>query len=395
MIEQINILIVDDSPDNLRVVSGFLKEKGYQLALALNGKDAIKILETNRIYLILLDIMMPDMDGFETCRLIKKNEQMKNIPLIFLSAKIETDDIVKGFDVGGIDYISKPFRKEELFARVKTHLGLSISRRIIERQASELCEINQRILSSIYCAENIQREMLPSKNVLTKRLPDSFLIYNPRDILSGDFYWFTEFQDKFCIIIADCTGHGIPGAFISIMAITLLNQLPEELRTTEPSKILDYMRVSAKKILHQITLESNNTDGFDMGIVIIDQPSKLAYFSGANIDLHIVSDNNGQVNTIESDPMPVSVYRNERAFTKHTIQIEENDKYYMFSDGLTDLFNENQTEKYSKKRILNYLLQIRTQAFSQQEQLIINEINTWKGESKQVDDIVIAGIRVS
>jgi|WetSurMetagenome_2_1015567.scaffolds.fasta_scaffold00014_53 two-component system, sensor histidine kinase and response regulator len=122
------VLIVDDNTENLRVVSNFLKEKNYKIALATDGPSAIKITEETEIDLILLDIMMPGMDGFETCEILKKNPSSKDIPIIFLTGRDNTEDIVKGFQVGGVDYITKPFRKEELFMRVKTHIQLKLLR---------------------------------------------------------------------------------------------------------------------------------------------------------------------------------------------------------------------------------------------------------------------------
>lgn len=127
------ILVVDDNRENLKVVSSFLKEKQYKIALALSGEDAMKILSTTKIDLILLDIMMPEMDGFETCKLIKQDEKLKDIPVIFLSAKDQTSDIVDGFDAGGVDYITKPFQRDELFVRVNNHLELAYAKtKIVE-----------------------------------------------------------------------------------------------------------------------------------------------------------------------------------------------------------------------------------------------------------------------
>lgn len=128
MTENIHILAVDDNQENLRVVSNYLKEKKYKIALAMDGKSALSILESTKIDLILLDIMMPGMDGFEVCRQIKALPSMKDIPIIFLTAKNDTEDVVKGFQLGGVDYITKPFRHEELFARVNTHVQLKIMR---------------------------------------------------------------------------------------------------------------------------------------------------------------------------------------------------------------------------------------------------------------------------
>lgn len=124
MNDNIQILIVDDNKENLKVISNFLKDKGYQIALALDGSSALEIAKSNKIDLILLDVMMPEMDGFEVCIKLKQKKETIDIPVIFLTAKTETEDIVKGFELGGVDYITKPFKKEELFARVNNHIQL-------------------------------------------------------------------------------------------------------------------------------------------------------------------------------------------------------------------------------------------------------------------------------
>jgi two-component system, sensor histidine kinase and response regulator len=143
------VLVVDDNNENLKVVGGFLKTFDYKIAFATNGKEAMDILADTNIDLILLDIMMPGMDGFEVCKLIKQNKLLKNIPIIFLTAKTETDDIVKGFEVGGVDYVTKPFRKEELLCRVNTHLELKFSRETLFNLAKELKESNRFIMQSL------------------------------------------------------------------------------------------------------------------------------------------------------------------------------------------------------------------------------------------------------
>jgi two-component system, sensor histidine kinase and response regulator len=128
MNEEITILVVDDNQENLKVISSFLKEKSYRIALATDGESAFKVLESNNIDLVLLDVMMPGLDGFEVCRILKEKPETKDIPVIFLTARNETEDIVKGFQSGGVDYITKPFRKEELFARVNSHIQLKLVR---------------------------------------------------------------------------------------------------------------------------------------------------------------------------------------------------------------------------------------------------------------------------
>ncbi len=138
-----SILVVDDNKENLKVVSNFLKKEGYQIALSLNADDALNILKENKIDLILLDVMMPGTDGFTLCRMLKENPRLQDIPVIFLTAKTETSDLVEGFSSGGVDYITKPFQKEELIARVNNHIALTHAKNQVTKQAEEIRKINR------------------------------------------------------------------------------------------------------------------------------------------------------------------------------------------------------------------------------------------------------------
>jgi len=146
----IYILVVDDNQENLRVVNSLLKEENYKIALALDGKSALKIIEKSRIDLILLDIMMPGMDGFEVCRILKSDEKTRSIPVLFLTARSEVDDIVKGFNEGGVDYITKPFRKEELVVRVKNHVQLKLARDFLVKNEIETRKSRDEYMRVLY-----------------------------------------------------------------------------------------------------------------------------------------------------------------------------------------------------------------------------------------------------
>lgn len=150
MDESAHILIVDDNDYNLKVVGSFLKEKDYKIAFANDGESALNLLSQNKFDLILLDIMMPGMDGFEVCRIIKERPETKNIPVIFLTARIETESIVKGFQVGGVDYLTKPFNKEELFARVNNHLLLKKAREEALRREAEAVKSRDQYMRTLY-----------------------------------------------------------------------------------------------------------------------------------------------------------------------------------------------------------------------------------------------------
>ena len=150
MNESIYILVVDDNQVNLKVVSNFLKEENYKIALATDGESAFSILAKHKIDLILLDIMMPEMDGFEVCEILKGNPKTKGIPVIFLTAKNETEDIVKGFRIGGVDYITKPFNKEELIARVKNHVQLKLVMDLLIKSELDTRKSRDLFMSTLY-----------------------------------------------------------------------------------------------------------------------------------------------------------------------------------------------------------------------------------------------------
>ena len=154
------LLVVDDNTDNLRVVGSILKEHHYKIAFAMSAKEALQVLEHTPVDLILLDIMMPVMDGYELCTILKANKKFAEIPIIFLTARAQTDDIVNGFRKGGVDYVTKPYRQEELICRVQTHIELKIARDIIKKQARDLKESNRFILRTLHQFGNLN---FPSK----------------------------------------------------------------------------------------------------------------------------------------------------------------------------------------------------------------------------------------
>jgi len=393
MNEDLKILIVDDNKENLKVVSNFLKELHYKIALATDGKSAIEILKVHAIDLILLDVMMPDIEGYEVCRIIKKEDKWKEIPIIFLTAKVETDNIVEGFQAGGVDYILKPFKKEELFARVKTHLELSMSKKKIMQQAQEINNINRKILSSIDFAVNIQNEMLPSIQNFKLHHPDSFLVYKPKDHLSGDFYWFTEFQQQTCIVLADCTGHGIPGALISIMAITLLNRMPHNTFLSNPAAVLQYMRLNSLKMLKQDPDSPRLLDSFEMACIVLEPQKGVVYYAGAGIGVTKISDML-EVETIKHDNYIFNDTNKEKPFKNITFCCNPGDNYYLYTDGLTDMFQPNFKNKYTENRFINFLKEINHTSANEKKVFIHSEINNWHGSGSQIDDITVFGIKV-
>ena len=202
------ILIVDDTPANIQILTGILKEKGYQLSIATNGKQALEVLERVRPDLILLDVMMPEMDGFETCRHVKNSESLRDIPIIFLTAKADTVDIVQGFEIGAVDYVPKPFQPHELLARIHTHLTMDQLRRTLAEKNEELARAHKREMEMAY---RVQSQLIPTN---TPQIPgwEFAASWQPAKEVSGDYYDFIPTNDNVGIVIADVSGKGMPAA---------------------------------------------------------------------------------------------------------------------------------------------------------------------------------------
>ncbi|MBK7265497.1 MAG: response regulator [Ignavibacteriales bacterium] len=274
------ILIVDDAPENIDVLGSVLKD--FKKSAAINGELALKLANgKNRPDLILLDIMMPGMDGFEVCRRLKANRETKNIPVIFITGKTSVEDETLGLELGAVDFIPKPISPPIVLARVKNQLELMGARARLERQNDALLERNKYITDSINYAKRIQTAILPDNIRFTKLFPKSFLIYHPKDIVSGDFYWFGEVGNKQVLAVVDCTGHGVPGAFMSLIGNTLLNEIVHAKRVIEPGEILQALDHG---IITELNKESNSDaiDGMDIALCVINKETNTLKYAAAN-----------------------------------------------------------------------------------------------------------------
>ncbi len=218
------ILIVDDTPENIDLLGELLS--GYKRSVALNGEKALKIATgPNTPDLILLDVMMPGMDGFEVCRRLKADEKTRDIPVIFITAKNSVEDETQGLELGAVDFIPKPISPPVVLARVKNHLRLKFFSQMLKSKNLELAERNQYITDSIRYAQKIQSAILPNHKMLDRSLINGDVIFKPKDIASGDFFWCAEVEGLVFVAVVDCTGHGVPGAFMSMIGNTLLNDI--------------------------------------------------------------------------------------------------------------------------------------------------------------------------
>ncbi|MES2284166.1 MAG: two-component regulator propeller domain-containing protein [Bacteroidota bacterium] len=263
-----------------------------------------------------------------------------------------------------------------------------------------IADKNKSITDSINYAKRIQQSFLSSEDTLNKTLKNYFILYKPRDIVSGDFYWAFDLPDRVIIACADSTGHGIPGAFMSLIGISLLNEISHSKNIVEPAKILDELRRIIICALNPQQLDSGGKDGMDISLISIfknpDSDDVKIHFSGANNAMYIISSENNMTNFMEfkSDKQPVGFYSNMKPFTHQEIIAKKGDIIYMGTDGFADQFGGIKGKKYMSKQLKKKLSSIHSLPLKEQENILERAFQDWKGELEQVDDVTVMGIRI-
>ncbi len=265
----------------------------------------------------------------------------------------------------------------------------------VAKRTEELTEKNYKITSSINYAKRIQQAVLPPKAEVTSQLPDAMVLFKPRDIVSGDFYWFAQIgaqPAKTVLAAVDCTGHGVPGAFMSMVGNAYLNQIIRLQGILSPEKILDELHLHIRKDLKQ--QETHNRDGMDLALVVIDHEGKKIEFAGAKNPLVYIQE--GTLHEIKGDKFPVGGYAHakEQSFAKHVIDTSKPTTFYVYSDGYQDQFGGPKGRKFMSRRLKNLLLEIHPLPMKEQKQVLENHLQEWMGEQNQVDDILVIGVHL-
>ncbi|MCL4816398.1 MAG: SpoIIE family protein phosphatase [Flavobacteriales bacterium] len=264
----------------------------------------------------------------------------------------------------------------------------------VKERTRELAEKNRDILSSIQYAKRIQEAILPPLEQIYQHFPKSFILYKPKDIVSGDFYWFAEKSGKKIIAAVDCTGHGVPGAFMSMIGHNILNQIVIENAVIDAAEILNLLN---KAIITSLKQEGGNKqetrDGMDVALCVIDTLDGKVQFSGAYRPLYILRKN--KLEKIEGNKFPIGGLKTveDKTFSSVTVKLNEGETIYMFSDGYADQFGGAEGKKFMVKRFRDVLLEISDLSMKGQQRKLDELFNKWKGNYEQVDDILIIGIK--
>ncbi|MCX7861732.1 MAG: tetratricopeptide repeat protein [Bacteroidales bacterium] len=267
---------------------------------------------------------------------------------------------------------------------------------IVIRQKEQIEEMHKKLTDSINYAKRIQEAILPDKETTNQLLGNYFILFKPKDIVSGDFYWTTRINEWLIIAVADCTGHGVPGAFMSMLGVSFLNEIVHKKEVTKASQVLHLLREEIIHALRQKCINVEQKDGMDISFFVMNTNTRECQWAGANNSLIILqkvdNENQWQLAEIKPDKMPLAIYPRLDPFTNHEFIIEKETRIYLFSDGFADQFGHVNGKKYMHKRFKQLLLDTAHLPLSNQKQVLNQTIEEWKGHLEQTDDITIVAV---
>ena len=395
-----SVLIVDDISENLFALYAILKSEELIIHKADSGKAAIELAVRNPYDCIILDVQMPEMDGFEVAKILGEKEETKNIPIIFLSALgSDKEKIIEGIDRGAIDFLAKPPDPDLLKAKLKLCINISKktkqTRRIhssVIRERDSIKEHSADVQSSLKYARNIQQAMLPKEDFINAFFSESFVLYQPKESIGGDFYAIREKDDAIILICGDCTGHGVPGAMLTMISLNIINNLIDSKGITQPDQLLNAMGKEFRNAFNSEFSPIQIDDGLEMAVCTFLKSKNKLQFASSRRPLLFCSGN--EIQKIDADFMGISSsLPDDYLFTLRELEISEGDVIYLFTDGIVDQFGGKREKKFMLKRLLELVQSVSWQKMSEQKKVIGEAIQKWMGEHHQIDDILLLGVR--
>lgn len=304
-----------------------------------------------------------------------------------------------------LDYANKEIHKQNEKLEKTNHNHSQLIEQLKKQRDQILRERNQleenyslaenknwEIANSFHYASHIQSAILPDPELLSRYFEDHFILIRPKNVVSGDFYWFTEIEDKIIAAAVDCTGHGVAGGLMSMLGVNLLNEIVKNQKITSPDKILNEIRELIIEALEQRNNQATNLSGMDMSLIVYSPDKSLIEFAGANNPIYLVRNNKLEV--FPSDKMPVALHSRMDDFTKKEIQVTKGDQVYLFSDGYSDQFGGEFQKKFKFRSFKKLIVENNDKPMGKQKALLNQTFESWKGELEQVDDVLVMGLKV-
>lgn len=422
------ILVIEDEKNIRDTIADILVLSGYEVECVANGKHGLNKAIQIKPDLVLCDVMMPEWDGWETVKEFRLNPELYATPFVFLSALSTMQDFRKGMNLGADDYLAKPFDINELLNIISSQLNKVVLRKKLNHIDSnkntqnalndfkiKIKEKTKDFFDSLERAKMVQKVILPSHSEMNELFPEHFIFYLPKDTISGDFYWARNFNGIKLIAVADCTGHGIPAALISMICYNMLNitvdqygfRSPADILTKVNELLVEFMSAHHKNyigdgmdILLCAILPSQEGSGGVLQYAAAKRPiyintKKFKQISINEKNLRLHENLNGQIlYEIKGSNSSIGGIDSNFEIQEQVLEYQKGDTIYLTSDGYADQFGGNNDKKYRTKNLKNLLLSIQNMEIKNQGQIMINEFENWRGETKQTDDVTILGVKL-
>jgi sigma-B regulation protein RsbU (phosphoserine phosphatase) len=404
------ILYVDDEIDNLTVFNSAFR-RHFKIHVASSAREGLEIMKQNDIQLVISDQRMPEMTGTEF--LEKIIPEYPECIRVILTGFSDINAVIEAINNGRVyRYVTKPWEKEEMKIMIDNALetynlkqqnkkliedlleaNKTLEQKVIDRTL-KIEQQNREIRTSIQYAGRIQNALMPPKEYLDNLLHTYFIFNRPCDIVSGDFFWLASTGDEVLIAVADGTGHGVPGAFMSILGIASLNEIISKSTGLNANELLNQLRKLVIKALHQTGTRDESIDGMDIAICVIDFNKGKLQFSGACRPLYLIRNN--ELTEYQGDKMPIGIchYEEERPFTNKEIQIKKNDLLYLFTDGIIDQSGGVNKKTFKSQNFKKLLLDNHSLPLAEQKIMLEKAFEEWKDKNDQIDDILVFGIKI-
>lgn len=393
-----NILVVDDVSANLQVLTGMLKDRGYRARPVPNGKLALLAARKDPPDLILLDINMPEMNGYEVCQHLKGDGQLQAIPVIFISALTEPLDKVKAFSTGGVDYITKPFHMEELHARVETHLKLRRLQVELEQANNRLAQVNDRMSRDLKAAAKIQETFLPRE---APRVPgvEFAWIYRPCDELAGDGLNIIPLGNgQVGLYILDVSGHGVASALLSVTLSRLLSPPPlpfsilmQDRGGENQSEITPPAEV-ATRLNRLFPFDVQTEQLTTMVYGILDSATGIFRYVSAGHPGPVHLPSRAEPAILESDGFPLGL--TDQEYEERTVHLGAGDRLYLYSDGVPEAMDAA-GQQFGNARLLEGIGQARSESLQKSVVSLMTQLTQWQGSESPQDDISILAVEIA
>jgi sigma-B regulation protein RsbU (phosphoserine phosphatase) len=379
------VLAVDDTPENLDIVKGILADD-YHIKVAVSGHIALKIAQSQSPDLILLDIMMPEIDGYQVCRQLKEDPRTQDIPVIFLTAKGETADEAEGFELGAADYILKPVNPPLLKARVKTHLALKQN---MDQLQAAYAVINRH-------KERMEQELNVGRDIQLSMVPDTFPAFPDRDEfdihallkpareIGGDFYdYFFVERDKLCVCVGDVSGKGVPAALFMAVTKTMIKSTAAE--DDSPASIMT-------RVNDEISQDNPNCMFITLFLGILDVGTGEFRYTNAGHPYPYLKRPGGKIDTLKHIHGPVVGAMDGLAYGEDSVNIEKDDQLLVFTDGITEAMDLSD-ELYGEQRVIDLFASVSEKDSDVLVNAMLDAVENFAGEAEQADDITVLALR--